>query len=261
MIRIENLSKRFHKTQAVDYIDLHVPPGEVMGFLGPNGAGKTTTIRIMAGLMKPDTGTVILAGHDLAKEPEAAKAVTGFVPDRPYLYEKLTGWEFLEFSSGIYGVDSADLKRLGIQYLELFELMDWKDELIEGYSHGMKQRLIITSALLHRPKIFIIDEPMVGLDPRGVRLVKDLFSEMAKSRGMSVFLSTHTLAVADDICTLITIIHKGKIIASDTPTNIKETIARTGGNLEKAFLKLTGHDDMDSLRGSLGVRQITAALG
>jgi len=253
MITIENLSKRFTKTQAVDHINLHVPAGEVMGFLGPNGAGKTTTIRMMAGLMKPDTGTIVLAGFDLLSEPEQAKAVTGFVPDRPYLYEKLTGWEFLEFTAGIYGVAPSDLSRRGMQYLEMFELMDWKDELIEGYSHGMKQRLIISSALLHQPKIFIIDEPMVGLDPRGVRLVKDLFSEMARTRGMSVFLSTHTLAVAEEICTLITIIHKGKIIASDTPANIKDRIARTGGNLEKAFLKLTGHEEMDSLRGSLGV--------
>jgi ABC-2 type transport system ATP-binding protein len=253
MIRIENLTKRFGKTLAVDRIDLHVPPGEVMGFLGPNGAGKTTTIRMLAGLMKPDTGTIILGGHNLATEPEKAKAITGFVPDRPYLYEKLTGWEFLQFSAGIYGVDPGDLEKLGTQYLEMFELLDWKHELIEGYSHGMKQRLIISAALLHRPKIFIIDEPMVGLDPRGVRLVKDLFMQMARSRGMAVFLSTHTLAVAEEICTMITIIHKGKIIASDTPANIKNTIARTKGNLEKAFLKLTGHEETEGLRGSLGM--------
>jgi len=253
MIRIENLSKRFGKVLAVDHIDLEVPAGEVMGFLGPNGAGKTTTIRMLAGLMKPDTGTIMLDGHDLAKEPERAKAVTGFVPDRPYLYEKLTGWEFLEFSSGLYNVEPDELKSQGIYYLELFELLDWKDELIEGYSHGMKQRLIISAALLHRPKIFIIDEPMVGLDPRGVRLVKDLFTQMARDRSMAVFLSTHTLAVAEEICSLVTIIHKGRVIASDTPLNIKKTIARTEGNLEKAFLKLTGHEDMDGLKGSLGV--------
>ena len=253
MIRIENLTKRFGKTVAVDQIDLHVPPAEFMGFLGPNGAGKTTTIRMLAGLMKPDTGTIILGGHNLATEPEKAKAITGFVPDRPYLYEKLTGWEFLQFSAGIYSVDPGDLEEQGRHYLELFELLDWKDELIEGYSHGMKQRLIISAALLHRPKIFIIDEPMVGLDPRGVRLVKDLFMQMARSRGMAVFLSTHTLAVAEEICTMITIIHKGKIIASGTPANIKNSIARTKGNLEKAFLKLTGHEETEGLRGSLGM--------
>jgi len=257
MIRVENLSKRFAKTLAVDHIDLHVPSGEIMGFLGPNGAGKTTTIRMLAGLMKPDSGTIILDGKDLAAEPEHAKAVTGFVPDRPYLYEKLTGWEFLEFISGIYRVPSEVLNRLGMYFLEIFELVDWKDELIEGYSHGMKQRLIISSALLHQPKIFIIDEPMVGLDPRGVRLVKDLFTEMAKTRGMAVLLSTHTLAVAEEICTFITIIHKGKKIASDTPSNIKNSIARTSGNLEKAFLKLTGEDEVDSLRGSLGLKELS----
>jgi ABC-2 type transport system ATP-binding protein len=256
MIRIQNLSKRFGKTLAVDHIDLHVPPGAVMGFLGPNGAGKTTTIRMLAGLMKPDTGQILINGMDLAVEPEKAKAVTGFVPDRPYLYEKLTGWEFLEFIAGIYGVSQSDLDKLGMEYLEMFELMDWKDELIEGYSHGMKQRLIISSALLHRPKIFIIDEPMVGLDPRGVRLVKDLFTQMAHERGMAVFLSTHTLAVAEEICTMVTIIHKGRLIASDTPANIKNTIAKTSGNLEKAFLQLTGEQEIDNLRGSLGVGRI-----
>jgi ABC-2 type transport system ATP-binding protein len=253
MIRIQNLSKRFGKTLAVDHIDLHVPPGVVMGFLGPNGAGKTTTIRMVSGLMKPDTGTILLNGIDLATEPEKAKALTGFVPDRPYLYEKLTGWEFLEFAAGLYGVSSSDLQELGMSYLEMFELLDWKDELIEGYSHGMKQRLIISSALLHRPKIFIIDEPMVGLDPRGVRLVKDLFTQMAKERGMAVFLSTHTLSVAEEICSRVSIIHKGRLIASDTPANIKNTIAKTGGNLERAFLTLTGEQEMDNLRGSLGV--------
>ena len=228
-------------------------PGVVMGFLGPNGAGKTTTIRMVSGLMKPDTGTIVLNGIDLANEPERAKAITGFVPDRPYLYEKLTGWEFLEFAAGLYRVNPSDLNQLGMMYLEMFELLDWKDELIEGYSHGMKQRLIISSALLHRPKIFIIDEPMVGLDPRGVRLVKDLFTQMAKERGMAVFLSTHTLSVAEEICDMVSIIHKGRLIASDTPANIKSTIVQTGGNLEKAFLALTGEQEMDNLRGSLGV--------
>ncbi len=257
MIRVENLSKKFSKTIAVDSLDLHVPPGEIMGFLGPNGAGKTTTIKMLAGLMKPDTGTIFLDGKNLSTKPEEAKAVVGFVPDRPYLYEKLTGWEFLEFIAGIYGVPPEELERLGTYFLDIFELLDWKNELIEGYSHGMKQRLIISSALLHQPKIFIIDEPMVGLDPRGVRLVKDLFTEMARTRGMAVLLSTHTLAVAEEICTMITIIHRGKKIASDTPKNIKNSIARTSGNLEKAFLKLTGDDEVDSLRGSLGLRDIS----
>lgn len=258
MIRIENLSKKYGKTLAVNHISLNVPSGEVMGFLGPNGAGKTTTIRMLAGLMKPDTGTIVLNGFDLAAEPEKAKAITGFVPDRPYLYEKLTGWEFLEFTAGLYGVDRADLEQLGNRYLDMFELSDWKNELVEGYSHGMKQRLIISSALLHQPKIFIIDEPMVGLDPRGVRLVKDLFTHMAKTSGMAVFLSTHTLAVAEEICSMITIIHKGTIIASDTPGNIKSQIAKTKGNLEQAFLKLTGSEEMDSLKSSLGVAQLSA---
>jgi ABC-2 type transport system ATP-binding protein len=214
---------------------------------------------MMAGLIQPDTGSIILDGYDLAREPEKAKAVVGFVPDRPFLYEKLTGWEFLEFTAGLYRVDDRELQSRGREYLEMFELSDWKDELIEGYSHGMKQRLIISAALLHRPRIFIIDEPMVGLDPRGVRLVKDLFTQMARTDGMAVFLSTHTLAVAEEICTMITIIHKGKIIASDTPANIKNSIASTGGNLEHAFLKLTSDEELDSLRSSLGVGGASAS--
>lgn len=253
MIHVENLSKKFNKTIAVDHIDLDVTQGQIMGFLGPNGAGKTTTIRMMAGLMKPDTGAIILDGYDLATRPEEAKAVVGFVPDRPFLYEKLTGWEFLEFTAGLYRVDAQELEGRGRQYLEMFELIDWKDELIEGYSHGMKQRLIISAALLHRPRIFIIDEPMVGLDPRGVRLVKDLFTQMARTDRMAVFLSTHTLAVAEEICTAITIIHKGKIIASDTAENIKGSIASAGGNLEEAFLTLTAGEELEGLRSSLGV--------
>ncbi len=257
MIEIVNLSKKFDKTQAVDHIDLTVETGQVMGFLGPNGAGKTTTIRMIAGLMKPDTGTIRLGGYDLLTEPEMAKAITGFVPDRPYLYEKLTGWEFLEFSAGLYNVEESELNRVGMRYLEMFELLDWKDELVEGYSHGMKQRLILAASLLHRPRIFIIDEPMVGLDPKGVRIVKNLFVEMARARGMAVFLSTHTLAVAEEICSVITIIHKGKIIASDTPANLKSAIAKTGGNLEQAFLELTGtEEDTRSLKGSLGIEAV-----
>ncbi len=261
MITIENLTKRFGKTLAVDNINLHVPEKEVMGFLGPNGAGKTTTIRMVAGLMKPDSGTIVLDGVNPAKEPERAKAITGFVPDRPYLYEKLTGWEFLEFIAGLYRVEQKELELVGMRYLTMFELVDWKDELVEGYSHGMKQRLIITAALLHKPKIFIIDEPMVGLDPRGVRLVKDLFTLMARERGMAVFLSTHTLAVAEEICTLITIIHKGRIIASDTPANIKSRIAKTGGNLEQAFLKLTETEEIEGLKGSLGLGEVSQEAG
>jgi ABC-2 type transport system ATP-binding protein len=253
MIEVRNLSKRFQKTLAVDHIDLDVPAGRIMGFLGPNGAGKTTTIRMIAGLMKPDTGTVLLDGFDLALAPEKAKGVVGYVPDRPFVYEKLTGWEFMEFVGGLYSVEKKEVERLGMSYLEMFELVDWKDELIEGYSHGMKQRLIISAALTHKPKIFIIDEPMVGLDPRGVRIVKDLFTEMARSRKMAVLLSTHTLSMAEEICDLITIIHKGKIIASDTPDGIKGSLERSAGNLEQAFLKLTEADDVDGLRSSLGL--------
>jgi ABC-2 type transport system ATP-binding protein len=206
MIELIGLSKVYKGLRAVDDIRLEVREGIIFGFLGPNGAGKTTTIKMMAGVLKPTSGRIIIHGMDLSKEPSKVKKVIGFIPDRPFLYEKLSGVEFLRFIGGLYSLDhSPALERRIAELLELFDLVHWGDELIESYSHGMKQRLVMCAALLHRPKVLIVDEPMVGLDPRGARLVKDIFRDEA-SRGTTIFMSTHSLEVAQEVCQEIAII-------------------------------------------------------
>ncbi|MGD8389470.1 MAG: ABC transporter ATP-binding protein [Desulfobacteraceae bacterium] len=238
MIKLIDLTKVYRKFKAVDGLNLDVPQGQVFGFLGPNGAGKTTTIRMMAGVLKPTSGRVELNGYDLATRPSEAKRTVGFIPDRPYLYEKLTGMEFLRFIAGLYRLDH-DLSpdRRALELLDLFELTDWRDELIESYSHGMKQRLVMCSALLHAPKVIVVDEPMVGLDPRAARLVKDIFRNQAKN-GTTVFMSTHSLGVAQEVCEEIAIIQAGRIIARGTADELR-ALAGVDGNLENTFLKLT----------------------
>ncbi|MBW2064085.1 MAG: ABC transporter ATP-binding protein [Deltaproteobacteria bacterium] len=238
MIRLVNLTKYYRNFCAVDHVSLNVESGRIFGFLGPNGAGKTTTIRMMAGILRPTEGEIYINGIDLSREPSRAKYCTGFIPDRPFLYEKLTGEEFLRFLGGLYGLDHADSFRNRVmELLELFELIHWRDELIESYSHGMKQRLVMCGALLHRPKVLIVDEPMVGLDPKGARLVKDIFRNLA-GEGMTVFMSTHSLEVAQEVCDEISIIQAGKIIVIGQPEELKRK-AGVDGSLEKVFLKLT----------------------
>ena len=239
MILVERLVKTFGSVKAVDDVSLDVAGGEIHGFLGPNGAGKTTTIRMIAGLLKPTAGRVAIDGHDLAREPEAAKKALGFIPDRPFLYEKLTAAEFLRFHGGLYGMEGAAVEARGHELLELFELLGWKDELVESFSHGMKQRLVMCAAFLHRPRAVLVDEPMVGLDPRGARLIKDIFRVMAR-KGVAVLMSTHTLEVAEEMCDRISIIQEGRIIARGT---VPELSALAGGDdpqLTPVFLKLTG---------------------
>lgn len=238
MIRLENLSKNYGRVAAVDSLNLEVGPGEIFGFLGPNGAGKTTTIRVMMGILKPTSGRVTLGGYDVELEPENAKAITGFVPDRPYIYEKLSGSEFLKFVGGLHQVDSELLNRRISDLLEHFELSEWKDELVEGYSHGMKQRLVLCASLIHQPKILIVDEPMVGIDPKGARMLKDLFVSLAKS-GTTIFLSTHSISVAEEVCQRVAIIHKGRLIASGTMADLYRLAKVEEGKLESAFLELT----------------------
>ncbi|MFH1886183.1 MAG: ABC transporter ATP-binding protein [Pseudomonadota bacterium] len=238
MIRLENLVKRYGPITALSDLSLSVAAGEIFGFIGPNGAGKTTTIRIIGGLMAPSSGTVWIDGISMAKEPARAKAKIGFVPDRPFLYEKLTGYEFLEFTADLYEIPRVDLAERAERLLALFSLSDWGDELIEAYSHGMKQRLIMASALIHDPKVLVVDEPMVGLDPRAIRLVKDLFRDLAE-KGTALFLSTHTLEVAQDICHKIGVIHRGKVIAEGTFSDLKTKAHVTEVDLEEVFLKLT----------------------
>lgn len=244
MIELIGLSKVYRNVTAVDRIDLQVAEGTVFGFLGPNGAGKTTTVKMMAGVLRPTAGKVVISGLDLRTHPSRVKRCVGFIPDRPFVYEKLSGVEFLNFIAGIYRLERGRAleQRLG-ELLALFELSEWQNELIESYSHGMKQRLVLCAALLHRPKVLIVDEPMVGLDPRGARLVKNLFRDLAFA-GMTVFVSTHSLEMAEEICGAAAIIQGGSIIASGTPDNLRRR-AGVDGNLEQVFLKLTERGDLD----------------
>ena len=243
MIELFHLSKSFRNFQAVKDVTLQIPPGEIFGFLGPNGAGKTTTIRMMGGLMKPTSGRVCLDGNDVLRQPEAAKSILGFIPDRPYLYEKLTGQEFLDFIADLHGLKTGSPRQKRIdELLNFFDLQGWCRELIESYSHGMRQRLVFGAALLHRPKVLIIDEPMVGLDPKGTRLVKGLFRDLSK-KGVSIFMSTHTLELAEEICQRIGIINEGRVIALGTMEELREKAKSTDARLESLFLKLTGGEE------------------
>ena len=243
MIQIKNLSKHYGKLHAVDNLDLEVPSGEIFGFLGPNGAGKTTTIRCMMGILKSTSGRVLLGGHDVVHDAEKAKAISGFIPDRPFIYEKLSGSEFLHFVGKLHRVDTTQLRNRIAELLDLLELTPWKEELVESYSHGMKQRLVVCAALIHEPKILVVDEPMVGMDPKGARTLKDLFCALAKN-GTTVFLSTHSISVAEEICHRIGIIRKGQLIACGTMSEIHAQTDDSNGNLESAFLELTREQDL-----------------
>jgi ABC-2 type transport system ATP-binding protein len=239
MIAVEQLVKRYGNFTAVDGVSINVAPGQIHGFLGPNGAGKTTSIRIIAGLLKPTAGRVVVNGHDLALEPEAAKAALGFIPDRPFIYEKLTAGEFLRFHAGLYGMSDSEIEPRIKEMLDIFELGKWQHELVESFSHGMKQRLVMSAAFMHRPKAVLVDEPMVGLDPRGARLIKDVFRHMAQ-HGVAILMSTHTLEVAQEMCDLISIILKGKIIAHGTVPELRAMAGSADEELTSVFLKLTG---------------------
>ncbi len=238
-IRIEGVSKVYGKTVAVDNLSLTVGAGEIFGFLGPNGAGKTTTIKMLAGLLTPTSGRLFIDGHDVVADALAAKRITGFVPDKPFIYEKLTGAEFLEFVRDIYGVDGDEVAHaLQERLIGMFGLADWLDELVEAYSHGMRQKLIITAALIPRPKVLVIDEPMVGLDARGMRQVRQLFRELATD-GATILLSTHTMVIAEEVCHRIGILRKGRLVEIGAMEELRARAHADGADLESVFLALT----------------------
>jgi len=244
MIRLENVTKKYGSFAAVSDLDLEVRPGELFGFLGPNGAGKTTTIKMITGLLKPTAGKVFIDGHDLEKEPLAAKKVIGYIPDRSFLYDKLTGKEFLHFVGGLYGMADGNCDVRARELLELFELDLWQNELIESYSHGMKQKLIMAAALLHRPRLIVVDEPMVGLDPKSARMAKAIYREWV-TQGGTVFMSTHTMEIAETMCDRIGIVNEGKLIACGTMAELRANAgADHTGRLESIFLKLTGGEQI-----------------
>lgn len=234
MIEIRNLTKKYGDFTAVDDISLSAVRGEIFGFLGPNGAGKTTTIRILAGLSLPTSGTVTIAGHDVVTDGLAAKAIIGYVPDRPYLYEKLTGRELLQFVTNLYRKEWRETEERALEYLRYFGLEDWVDARIENLSHGMKQKVVIVSALVHDPEVLVIDEPMVGLDALAQKQTRVLLRRLADA-GKTIFLTTHTLSVAEAVCDRLAILNRGRIVASGTTAEVKQE----RDALEDVFLELT----------------------
>ncbi len=238
-IEIRNLSKAFGEVLAVDDLSLSVGKGEFYCFLGPNGAGKTTTIKILTGLLRPTSGTALIGGHDIMTSPVEAKQLIGYIPDHPYLYEKLSGREFMRFIAGMYKLDGAALDGRIDELLDRFGIIEYADQLTEDYSHGMRQKLIFSSTFLHSPEVVIVDEPWVGLDPKSIRNVKDYLKARTRE-GVSIFLSTHTLSIAEEIADRIGIIHKGKLIAQGTVEEV--TSSDTLRNLEEVFLELTAEE-------------------
>ena len=238
MIVTEALTKRFGERAAVDTLDLRIEPGTFFCFLGPNGAGKTTTIKMLTGLLKPTSGCARLGGCDIQQHPVEAKRLLGYVPDTPFLYDRLTGREFMRFVAGLYQIPEAEYRAGCTNLLALFEIEKVADQLIEDYSHGMRQKLSFASCFLHDPKIMIVDEPWVGLDPKNIRFVKDYLKQKTRNEGLTVFMSTHTLSIAEEVADRIGIIHNGRLLHDGTVAEIKALQDRPG-TLEDVFLKVT----------------------
>lgn len=251
MIHLEKVSKRYGKFEAVRSLDLDIPRGELFGFLGPNGAGKTTTLRMIAGILAPTSGRLEIGGVNLLKDPIGAKSKLGYIPDRPFVYDKLTGAEFLRFTAALYGQDGAETERRIDELLELFELTRWKNELTESYSHGMRQKLIISSAFVHRPEVIVVDEPTVGLDPKSARLLKSLFRAFV-ARGGTILMSTHSLDIVEGFCDRIGIISHGQMAAVGTLDELRHQAHSDGAALEELFLRLTGEHAEPDLEAVLG---------
>jgi len=248
---LDKLSKTFDTMTAVDEVDLQVEKGEILGFLGPNGAGKTTTIKMIAGLLQPTSGSLSICGHEMTAEPIHCRELTGYIPDRPFLYEKLTGAEYLSFISSLYpSADSRERLEQAQNYLELFDLSDWRNNLIESYSHGMRQKLIMTSIFMLDQPLIVVDEPMVGLDPKSARIVKEMFKSKAES-GTTIFLSTHSMEIAEELCHRVCIIRNGKIIAGGSVEALKAQAREGVANLEDLFLQLTGAFELQEVVAAL----------
>lgn len=239
MIRISGLTKQYGSLTAVDGLSLEVKRGEVYGFLGPNGAGKTTAIRVITGLIKPTSGSVVVAGHDILDKPEPAKRALGYIADEPHPYDKLTGREFLLTIGSLYGLTASHRAKRADELMEFFSLEAWSDELTESYSHGMRQKIMIAAALLHDPEVLVADEPLVGLDPASARRLRELFRSYAK-RGRTVLLATHILEIAERLCDRVGIMGRGKLIEEGTVAELRDRLKAPGKNLEEIFLDLTG---------------------
>jgi ABC-2 type transport system ATP-binding protein len=250
-IRIEHLTKRYGDNLAVRDLSLEVQPGEIYAYLGPNGAGKTTTIKVLTGLLRPTSGSAAICGHDIQADPVAAKQLVGYIPDHPYLYEKLTARDFVRFVADLFGVRRSEAEARMREYFTLFDLTDAVDEFIENYSHGMRQKLVFSVSFLHNPRVLIVDEPMVGLDPQSARTLKSLLRRKAREENMTIFLSTHTLSVAEELADRIGVLHHGNLIFSGSLAQLHEQVSQEG-NLENLFLILTGGVDKATGDDTLG---------
>jgi len=237
MIEALGLSKQYGETRAVENLDLQVAAGEIFGFLGPNGAGKTTTIKMLVGLLRPTGGQARVGGYDVQQQPLQAKALIGYVPDTPFLYEKLTGQEFLRFIGRLYSMEPQQANQRAQELLGMFELAERADDLVQGYSHGMRQKLALAAALIHEPRVFFLDEPTVGLDPKSARQVKDLLRDLAR-HGTCIFMSTHILEIAERMCDRVGIIDRGRLLACGTMEELRQKAG--AGTLEDIFLQVTG---------------------
>jgi ABC-2 type transport system ATP-binding protein len=248
MIQIEHVTRRYGTKVAVEDLTLEIPAGELFAFLGPNGAGKTTTIKMIVGLLRPSSGTIRLCGHDVVATAGAANRLLGYVPDVPYLYDKLTGREFLRFIAEMYGVERRAADAKIERHIDTFGLRSFVDDLTESYSHGMKQRLVFAAAMLHDPKVLVIDEPMVGLDPRSVRLVKDLLRAGAAA-GQTIFMSTHLLSIAEEIADRVGTVDQGKLRFLGTIDELRAKVATHERSLEHLYLSFTAAEAMSGPNG------------
>jgi ABC-2 type transport system ATP-binding protein len=245
MIQFDNVTRRYGTKVAVSALNLEIPAGQLFAFLGPNGAGKTTTIKMIVGLLRPSSGTIRLCGHDVTTNNSASNRLLGYVPDVPYLYDKLSGGEFLQFIAEMYGLEASATAYRIAQQIELFQLHDFVEDLTESYSHGMKQRLAFAAAMLHNPKVLVIDEPMVGLDPRSVRMVKDLLRGNAAA-GQTIFMSTHLLSIAEEIADRVGIVDQGQLKFLGTIDELRKTLATHETSLEHLYLSFTSAEQQQA---------------
>ncbi len=252
ILSLDRLTKRFNTFTAVNSITLDICKGEIFGFLGPNGAGKTTTIKMIAGLLKPSSGSLSICSNSIEHDSGRCRQLTGYIPDRPYLYEKLTGREYLHFIASLYSgvMVHSKWQDFADEYLDYFDIYDWRNNLIESYSHGMRQKLIITSILMLDQPLIVVDEPMVGLDPKSGRIVKELFRKKA-NEGKTIFLSTHSMEIAEELCDRISIISGGNLIATGTVDSLRNEADHQSSNLEDLFLQLTGAFELQDVIAAL----------
>ena len=241
-IVVDSVTKTFGRKVAVNNLSLRVEAGEILGLLGPNGSGKSTTMRMIMGIMKPDSGSISLCDIDVLRQPTDSKRLVGYVPESPYLYEYLTASEYLDFVGTAYGIPPSDRRERVKELLDALQMSEHVNEVMSGYSQGMKQKIAFTAALLHRPRVLVLDESLNGLDPRSARIIKDILNRLSRE-GVAILFSTHVLEIAEAVCHSIVIMNEGSVIAEGTAQELRSKAGMPGSSLEDTFLKLTGSED------------------